>query len=90
MKNIKIVLTLAEVFKIFPNWFSIVDQWSVCVQIRGWSVGQGVVVEMVQLAVVAGRVRRPHVQERTTQELGFYFACQPARSFGCYLCPDEY
>jgi hypothetical protein len=46
------VLTLAEVFKVFSDWFPVINERSFSVQVRRGSIRQGVMVEMVQPAVV--------------------------------------
>lgn len=69
LKKEEKVLTLTKVFEVFSDRFAVINKRSFSVEVRRRSVGQRVVVEMVEAAVVGGGVGRAEVQERPAEEL---------------------
>lgn len=62
-------LTFADILVVLSSGLSLVDQRTLAVQVGGGAIGQRLVVQMVQTAVVQGTLRLAQVQEGAAQEL---------------------
>jgi hypothetical protein len=77
--------TLTEILVVSADSISVIDEWSFSIEVRAWSVGQCLVIQVEQLAVVRSTDRRASVKKRSAQELIFYLAGKLARRLTGHL-----
>lgn len=78
-------ITFADVLEVGADALAVVDQRTFGVQVGAWSVREGFMVEMEELAVVLSALRRALVQERPAEEFVLDLAGQTARRLAGHL-----
>lgn len=81
----KTLLTLAAILEVRPDPLAVVDERSLGVEVSAGPVGEGLVVQVEQLAVVLGSLGGAFIQERPAEELVLYLAGQPAGGLAGHL-----